>query len=234
MDGVTLVLFDIDGTLLRSGGSGRGAMSQAAAELFGRPDLFDGLSFAGAVDSSIVARALAAAGLPPTPRRVGRLHRLYVRRLKTRLREHAGELCPGTRSIIADVRPMAKVGLLTGNWLEGARAKLDSLGLGEEFQGCVGAYGGDAFERDALVPVAVHRARRRWGHVSKVVVIGDTPADIQCARAGALALEKRGVQVCAVGVETGFSSPAELRAAGPDLQISDFIVGREPLLSLIG
>jgi phosphoglycolate phosphatase len=231
---VTLVLFDIDGTLLRSGGSGRGAMSQAAAELYGRPDMFDGLSFAGAVDSSIVARALESAGFPSTPRRVGRLRGRYVRRLKTRLRKSAGEVCPGASSIIADVKARAKVGLLTGNWSEGARAKLDALGLWGDFQDCVGAYGGDAWDRDALVPVAERRARRRWGALSRLIVVGDTPADVQCARAGAMALAGREIEVLSVGVETGFSSPAELRAAAPDLQIRDFISGRDDLLSLIG
>jgi phosphoglycolate phosphatase-like HAD superfamily hydrolase len=126
------------------------------------------------------------------------------------------------------------VGLLTGNWIEGARAKLDALGLLGDFQGCVGAYGGDAGERDALVPIAVRRARRRWGSVSRVVVIGDTPADVQCARAGEQVLVEQGVEVRAVAVETGFSSAKALRIAKPDLQISDFISGREELLSLIG
>ena len=81
MGGVDLVLFDIDGTLLNSGGGGRAAMIAAASELFGCPQLFDNLSFAGAVDSGIVAHALACAGIPPTPRRMGRMRATYARRL---------------------------------------------------------------------------------------------------------------------------------------------------------
>ena len=234
MAGITLVLFDIDGTLLRSGGSGRGAMSQAAAELYGRPDLFDQLSFAGAVDSSIVARALDAGGLPATPRRVGRLKSRYVRRLKTRLRTAAGTLCPGVPEIVEDINTCAHVGLLTGNWEAGARAKLNALGIGLLFEGCVGAYGGDALDRNELVPVAVRRAKRRWGSVSRVIVIGDTPADIHCAQAGHKVLQEQGIVVQGVAVETGFSNREDLQASGPALQVADLVEGRGALLSLIG
>jgi phosphoglycolate phosphatase len=226
---LSLVLFDIDGTLLNSGGSGRRAMSQAAGELFGRPDLFDGLSFAGAVDSSIVALALESAHLPPTPRRVGRLRARYTRRLIRGLKAHKGEACPGVRAAVEAVRLKAEVGLLTGNWREAARVKLATHGLSDLFDGCVGAYGGDAMDRNHLVPVAVHRACRRWGEVSRVIVVGDTPADVRCAQAGAAVLT--GIQVISVAVETGFASPDELRASGPDHQVQDLVSGLSTLLA---
>ena len=95
MGGVDLVLFDIDGTLLNSGGRGRAAMVAAASSLFHRPGMFDDLSFAGAVDSGIVARAMFMAGINPTPRRMGRMRATYARRLRRDLFANPGALCPG-------------------------------------------------------------------------------------------------------------------------------------------
>jgi len=233
MGPVSLVLYDIDGTLLNSGGRGRAAMAAAASDLFGRPDMFDDLSFAGAVDSGIVARALFEAGIPPTPRRMGRMQATYERRLRRDLSATPGTRCPGVPEVVEATRKLAKVGLLTGNWPGGARIKLAAHGLGECFAGCVGAYGSDAVERNQLLPHAIRRARRRWGEVRRVVIVGDTPADVACARAGAALLGPGGPEVLAVAVETGFSTAEQLRAAEPDLQVADLIVGRSALLDLI-
>ena len=230
---LTLVLFDIDGTLLNSGGSGRGAMSKAADELFGRGDMFDDLSFAGAVDSSIVPRAMRLSGIPPNPRRVGRLHGRYIRRLKKGLQSEPGQRCPGVPGIIPRLQEVAEVGLLTGNWRKGAQAKLQALDLWSYFEGYVGAYGGDAMDRNALVPIAYARAKRRHFTVERIVVIGDTPADVFCARAGADVLQPLGVDVLSVGVETGFAEATALESAGPDLQIRDFVSGETALLDLV-
>lgn len=231
MGGVTLVLFDIDGTLLRSGGSGRRAMQQAADELFYQPDMFASLSFAGAVDSQIVRLALEGAGIPASDRRVARLHHRYVRRLIRCLRDPVGERCPGVERAVREVALRAEVGLLTGNWKEGAHAKLAGFGLDGLFEGCVGAYGGDGMRRDDLVPVAVRRAQRRWGQVQRVVVIGDTVADVACARAGDRALPD--VDVVAVAVTTGFAPYEQLVAAQPDLLLPDLEQGLSGLLGLL-
>ena len=233
MGGVDLVLFDIDGTLLNSGGRGRAAMVAAASDLFGYPQLFDNLSFAGAVDSGIVARALPVAGLSPTPRRMGRMRSTYARRLTRDLFANPGARCPGVPDVVHRTREVAKVGLLTGNWPEGARIKLAAHGLADDFEGCVGAYGDDAVDRNLLLPFAVRRARRRWGELRRVVVIGDTPADVACARSGAALMGPDGPEVLAVAVETGFSTPDQLRASGPDLQLVDMSSGLEALLSLV-
>ena len=231
MGGVTLALFDIDGTLLRSGGSGRMAMQQAANELFYQPDMFGDLSFAGAVDSQIVRLALENAGIPATDRRVGRLHHRYVRRLVRNLRNPVGERCPGVERAVREVALRAEVGLLTGNWKEGARAKLAGFGLDGLFEGCVGAYGGDGMCRDDLVPVAVRRAQRRLGRVRRVVVIGDTAADVECARAGDRVLPN--TDVFAVAVATGFAPYDDLVAAQPDVLIPDLERGLSELVDLL-
>lgn len=231
MGDVTLALFDIDGTLLRSGGSGRMAMQQAANELFYQPDMFGALSFAGAVDSQIVRLALEGAGVPATGRRVGRLRHRYVRRLIRNLRDPVGERCPGVERAVREVALHAEVGLLTGNWKEGARAKLAGFGLDGLFEGCIGAYGGDGMCRDELVPVAVRRARRRLGSIHRVVVIGDTAADVACARAGDRELPN--VDVLAVAVGTGFAPYEDLVAAQPDLLIPDLDQGLAELVGLL-
>jgi phosphoglycolate phosphatase len=195
--------------------------------------MFDSLSFAGAVDTEIVGRALALAGIPPTPRRVGRMRSVYGRRLKRSLPQRRGSVCPGVPEALTAVAQRAQLGLLTGNWPEGAWTKLEVYRLKAFFAGCVGAYGGDADRRDDLLPVAVRRARRRFGAVDKVVLIGDTPADVRCARAGARALGSNGPEVIAVAVQTGFAEPDTLAAAGPDLLLADLSVGLPDLLSCL-
>jgi phosphoglycolate phosphatase-like HAD superfamily hydrolase len=230
---MTLVLFDIDGTLLRSAGGGRRAMSMAAAERFGRPDLFDQVSFAGAVDSEVTQRALAAAGLPPTARRIGRLRATYGRRLRRALATRRGSVCPGVPEALSALQEVAVLGLVTGNWPEGARTKLEVYGLSRFFTDCVGAYGDDALDRNHLVPVAVRRARRRMDRVDRVVLVGDTPADVASARAGAEALGPGGPEVVAVAVSTGFAPIEALKASAPDLLLEDLASGLPELLGCV-
>lgn len=230
---LTLALFDIDGTLLRSAGGGRGAMAQAASSLFGRPDLFDDLSFAGAVDNEIVARALANAGIPPTPRRIGRMRASYGRALKRTLPARRGSVCPGVVDAVRTVAERAEVGLLTGNWEEGARTKLQVYRLWHMFDGCVGAFGSDGVHRDELIPVAHRRAVRRWGQVDRVVLIGDTPADVQAARAASAVFGTSGPTVIAVAVGTGYATPEALEASKPDLLVPDLAQGLEALLGCL-
>jgi len=230
---LSLVLFDIDGTLLRSGGGGRWAMSMAAGERFGRRDMFDSLSFAGAVDSEIVAIALDSVGIPPSPRRIGRMRATYARRLLQTLPGRRGAVCPGVPEALEAVGRQAHLGLVTGNWPEGAWTKLEVYGLTRFFLGCPGAYGDDASTRDGLLPVAIRRARRRWGPVDRVVLVGDTPADVSCARAGAATMGQAGPEVISVAVETGFATSEALAAAGPDLQLSDLAAGLDQLLACL-
>lgn len=228
---MTLILFDIDGTLLRTNGTGREAMSLTAAQLFNRPDMFDAVSFAGAVDSGVVAMAMRSCGIVPTGRRMGRMRSAYERCLRRKLNVSPGVLCPGVPEVIHAVEGRAKVGLLTGNWEGGARIKLDTHGLGSLFSGCVGAYGSDAAVRNELVPIAYRRAMRRWGRLGRVVVVGDTPADVACARAGAEALE--GVDVVAVAVQTGFCSIDDLERSKPDVLLTDLQQGLDEFLAVL-
>ena len=127
----------------------------------------------------------------------------------------------------------AKVGLLTGNWPEGAQTKLEVYRLWPYFEGCVGAYGCDGMHRNDLVPVAVRRGCRRWGRVDRAVLVGDTPADIAAAKAGHRALASSGTEVLSVAVNTGFSTPEDLKAAEPDVLIDDLEQGLDALLAVL-
>jgi len=229
-----LVLFDIDGTLCSTEGAGRRAMAQAADELFGRPDLFEGLSFAGAIDGEIARRALAHAGIPPTDRRVGRLRAAYLRRLVRGLAPGLGRIHPGAgQAVQGAVRAGAAVGLLTGNWRQGAELKLRHFDLWRLFPAGLGAFGADAPDRLGLVPVAWRRAWRLGLRPDRILVVGDTPNDVACARAGERALGPDGPRVLSVGVTTGFATEQALRAARPDLLVADLDQGWEALVALL-
>lgn len=232
-----LVLFDIDGTLLKTGGAGREAMVVAMDRLFGRPDAFDGVSFAGAVDPGIVGEALDRIGQVATPAVISTFRRAYFSALRRSLARAGAEgrtsLCPGVREAVEALRGRATLGLMTGNWRRSAAQKLDAVSLGEPFSGAVGAFGDDAAVRDALLPFAVRRATRRGPRPGVVIVIGDTPADVGAARAGAAALGRHGPEVIAVAVNTGFSTREALVRSEPDLLLEDLACGWPALDALV-
>ena len=234
---MNLVLFDIDGTLMRSGGAGRASMARAVGALYGRPEAFDGLSFAGAVDPAIVSAALRRAGVEPSPRRIGRVRATYAAELARAMPEAvasgAALACPGVREAIPALQARAELGLLTGNWSVGARIKLQAIDLWAPFASGVLACGDDADDRDALLPLAVRRARRRGARPQRVVLIGDTPSDVAAARAGAAALGPRGPRVWAVAVSTGFATRESLVEAAPDLLLDNLFEQLDQVLALL-
>jgi phosphoglycolate phosphatase-like HAD superfamily hydrolase len=132
------------------------------------------------------------------------------------------QVCPGVQQALRETAKLGHNALLTGNWQEGAVRKLQAAGLGDFFSW--GAFGDDGPDRDALVPVLRARAASLGLSFDKVVVIGDTPADVDCARAG-------GAQV--VAVQTGWCSHEELLRAEPDLLIHDLVSGLVPLLEFL-
>lgn len=230
---LTLVLFDIDGTLIRTGGAGSTAMRRAGATLFGVPDLFEGRSFAGIVDDGIVSGALEAAGIPATPRRLGRFKRAYLRLLRRHIHEHPGQAMPGVHRIVADCAERGLVGLQTGNWRVGAQTKLEHFDIWAPFARGIGGFGCDASERPGLMRAALRRAQRHGWHGGRVIVIGDTPADVLCARAGVARWQGPAVELLTVAVDTGKPSRAALVASEPDLLVDDLDVGRDALLGML-
>jgi phosphoglycolate phosphatase-like HAD superfamily hydrolase len=207
-----LVLFDIDGTLLWSDGAGRRAIHRALAETFGETGPADH-RFDGKTDPQIVREMMRIAGRDDADidHRMPSLFARYVACLEEELCDpahHASPL-PGVVELL-DVlsrRPDVALGLLTGNLIEGARAKLRAVGIDPELF-LIGAFGSDHEDRPELPAIAQRRARERLGidvPGRHVIVIGDTPADVQCGRS---------IGARAIGVATGRYAQDELRAHG--------------------
>ena len=219
-----LWLYDIDGTILSTEGAGRASMSQAFELCFGVEQAFSGLSFAGATDLGITGQAFDVAELPHEHER---LRTTYLPLLSQRLKEKAPRLYPGIHGILPRSASVGHNALLTGNWRDGARIKLEAVGLVQPFelQGrLLGAFGDDAADRNLLVPIAQQQARAAGLDFDLTVVIGDTPRDVACARAG---------QALAVAVCTGWSDREELQASEPDLLLEDLVSGADALLDLV-
>lgn len=221
----TLVLFDIDGTLLRTRGAGREALDEAFDAVCGWRAATEGVYVAGSTDERILRDVAALRGEVWDEARTPALRTAYLAGLARRVVMPArSELCPGVVETLAALRerPHVEVALLTGNWEAGAVIKLAAVGLGDTF--AWGAYADDAVERDALVPIARARAAARGRPADRILVIGDTPADVRCARAG---------DALAVAVETGFATHEAIAAERPDLQVRDLARGLPWLLALV-
>jgi phosphoglycolate phosphatase-like HAD superfamily hydrolase len=211
-----VVLFDIDGTLVQTSRAGVRGMNAAFAELHGRVDALDGVPIAGRTDRAIVSDAFRATGLEPTAEAITALRDAYVRHLAVEIRRPATSafgVLPGVLALLdqmAAARPKVPVGLLTGNFEQGAAVKLGHFDLWRRFP--FGAFGDDHLDRRDLVPVACDRGRAAGLEMTptRMVIIGDTPLDVDCAHAhGAVA----------VAVATGLYSAAALCDAGADLVV---------------
>jgi phosphoglycolate phosphatase-like HAD superfamily hydrolase len=190
-----LVLFDIDGTLVLTGRAGMRGMNRAFEEVHGVTDALRDVPIAGRTDRSIVCNAFEKMGKPVTPALIAELRDAYCRYLPLELArdtEHPREVLPGVETALAALatRPHVGVGLLTGNFIAGAEIKLGYFDLWRRFG--FGAFGDEHLERRDLVPVATAAARRAGlpdVAPARVVVIGDTPLDVDCAHAsGGLAI----------------------------------------------
>lgn len=213
-----LILFDIDGTLLLSGRAGLRAMTRAFAQTFNITDAFSGQHFGGRTDSYLVSNALQQAGLPDTPEAHQRFRENYIPLLAEEIQQpgtgHKG-LMPGARELLDALHDFEDVhlALLTGNYREAAEIKLQHFDIWDYFEW--GAFSDDHADRNALVPIARRRAETYDippEAIDRIIVIGDTPHDIECARvAGARS----------VAVATGGFTVDELRAAGADDVVAD-------------
>lgn len=209
----SIYLFDIDGTLISAHGAGRRAFEQALRQELGLEDGLRGVTLDGKTDPLILDEALAQAGRgPATEEERRRVFFRYLEHLDGELQRASYRVLPGVERALDLVRDSgAHVGLQTGNLEEGARRKLSHGGLWHRF--AFGGYGSDAHAREHLVAIAIERGRARAGaHVDArdIWVIGDTPRDIEAARASGAR---------SVGVATGGYDLAALRAAGADLVV---------------
>jgi phosphoglycolate phosphatase len=211
-----LVLFDIDGTLIRTGGAGVAAFTRTGELAFQVPDGMRGLSFAGRTDTSLVREFFLSHGLEPSVANFERFFDHYVFLLDELLPQHTGAVCPGVAEFLDGLRaisPAPLLGLQTGNIRLGAEIKLRHYGLWHHFE--LGGFGDDDEDRRKLTRVAWERAGRRFGGglaPGEVLVVGDTPHDIDCAHA-------LGAKVLAVA--TGGSASQELAAHVPEWLVDD-------------
>lgn len=219
----TVVLFDIDGTLISAGGAGRRALDRALEAVVGRAGAMQGVELAGRTDPLIVESALLAIGQEPTSALVAEVLQAYVAALPGELKRSDRYLVhAGVRELLLALQRVSTValGLGTGNVRAGARCKLSHGGLWEHFS--FGGFACDHPERAELIRIGAEAGAARLGVARgdcRVVVVGDTERDVQAAHAiGALC----------VGVTTGPCSHAQLVAAGADLVVED-LCGDEAL-----
>ena len=225
-----LILFDIDGTLLLSGRAGLRAMTRSFEATFGVRDAFAGENFSGRTDSYLVSKALQLHGLPDTPEAHERFRQTYIPLLAEEIEQpgsgHKG-LMPGARELLEALgdHDHLHLALLTGNYRDAAEVKLQHFEIWEFFEW--GAFSDDSADRNALVPVARRRAETYdipGEAIERVIVIGDTPHDIECARvAGAKS----------IAVATGGFTIEQLRDAGADQVLQDLSDTRQVLELLL-
>jgi phosphoglycolate phosphatase len=210
-----IVLFDIDGTLISSGGAGKAALEMALAEEFGIHHLIEKLQLSGRTDRAIVADLFRLHALADTPANLQRLIAAYLRHLPECLALYHGRVLPGIAALLEELsrREDVAVGLLTGNVRAGAKVKLGHFGLYDYF--AFGGFGDLHLDRDEVAREALVEVERRFNgrHApERIWVVGDTPLDIRCARA---------IGARAVAVATGWHSEEELTGHGPDLFLTD-------------
>ena len=215
MNPTTLILFDIDGTLITSGGAGENALKIGFQKEFGLAEDLSSVSIAGRTDSGIARQVLQKHGLEVSPANIERFFSCYLAELAVQLPLRPGRVLPGIFELLGVLRERAHIslGLLTGNLERGAQLKLQHYGLGGIFP--FGAFADDHHDRNALGPVALSRAAAFHGKAftaEQVWIIGDTEHDIGCARAfGARAM----------GVATGSFSVDFLTQHRPDALFAD-------------
>jgi phosphoglycolate phosphatase len=183
---VRLVLFDIDGTLVRTGGAGVEAFRKVFAAEFGATDGFERLKFAGRTDTGLVREFFEFHKIPMTPENTQRFFEHYVFLLDHILAQNTHRPIAGVMEFIAGLRALPyppALGLLTGNIRLGAEIKLRHCGIWEIFE--IGAFADDGEDRSHIAAAARERGRRLLGQKlrgEEILVVGDTPHDIRCGK----------------------------------------------------
>jgi phosphoglycolate phosphatase-like HAD superfamily hydrolase len=213
----TVLLFDVDGTLVTTGGAGRRAIERAFEALHGRRDATHSFPFDGMTDRGIVRQALVAIGQEVTDARIDQLLAHYLECLQEEIALAEAQryrVHPGMReAVAAGLAAGMAVGLGTGNVERGARLKLQRVGLSEQFS--FGGFGDDHELRPELIRAGAQRGAARLGVAlaqARVVVIGDTPRDIDAAVA---------IGAECIGVGTGHWTVEQLKAHGATWAFAD-------------
>ena len=213
---IRLILFDIDGTLVHTGGAGIKAFAKVFATEFGVHNGVERIKFAGRTDVNLVREFFGVNQIPATPENFKHFFDCYVFWLDHILSHSHTAECPGIWDFIHDARALPQpplIGLLTGNIRLGGEIKLRHFNLWKEFE--TGAFADDHEDRDQIAAAAHRRGSRvlnRPLHGTEVLVIGDTPLDVRCGRA-------IGAKVLAVA--TGGAKFDELKPHNADWTVED-------------
>ena len=223
----TLILWDIDQTLVNMDRAGERALLQMIRETYQR-DFQEQLpvDLRGRTDTSIMRDLLAHIRIEATPAEAEKFRNQYLALLPITLPKGNARVLPGVRAALDAIaaHPELHQGLLTGNLREGARLKLEHVGLWSYFE--FGAFADDSSDRNELGPFALRRAKEKTGldfPPERVWIIGDTPHDIACAKA---------IGAKSIGVATGSFLPEDLAACGATLVFRD-LSDTEALLKVV-
>ncbi len=211
-----VVLWDIDNTLLYTGGAGGIGMTRAFRDIYGIDDGFGRIEFSGRSDAAIFADAARAHGIAEDQLLAERERFLdaYIPHLHAAMNEiTTGRLMPGVVELLAalDARDDVVQGLGTGNFRRAGELKLQHYEIARYFPGCVGGFGDDSEHRHELIGAGIERLRN-GDSGARVVIIGDTPHDVSAAKANS---------AFALGVATGRDSVEALLACGADAALAD-------------
>ena len=215
-----VVLFDIDGTLIQTGGAGKAAFAKTFVEDFTVQEFPEQVLFAGRSDRAIAEDIMLHVGIESSQENWSRFLAGYSRRLNESLMSRKGHVLPGVETLLEQLSQMEQVavGLLTGNIERGARAKLRYYGLDHRFG--FGGFGDASTDRNDIAADAVRAAKVHFSLTATngessftgVMVIGDTVNDVRCAKS---------IEAYSVAVTTGGSTAEELQATEPDLLLED-------------
>lgn len=209
----TVALFDIDGTLMTTGGAGRRAMRAAFGEVVDAPHALDDVKLGGKTDPMILREGLEVIGRAYDAALVERILERYLERLEAEVARSPGyHVFDGVLTILDHAHALnAAVGLGTGNVERGAQVKLARGALNDRF--AFGGFGSDAEDRTELIRAGAERGAARLGRPlseCRVIVIGDTPRDVRAAH---------GIGAVCLAVATGGYDVSALQKAGADLVV---------------
>jgi phosphoglycolate phosphatase-like HAD superfamily hydrolase len=209
----TVALFDIDGTLMTTGGAGRRAMRAAFGEVVDAPHALDDVKLGGKTDPMILREGLEVIGRAYDAALVERILERYLERLEAEVARSPGyHVFDGVLTILDHAHALnAAVGLGTGNVQRGAQVKLARGALNDRF--AFGGFGSDAEDRTELIRAGAERGAARLGlplSECRVIVIGDTPRDVRAAH---------GIGAVCLAVATGGYDVSALQKAGADLVV---------------
>lgn len=211
-----IILFDVDGTLILTGGAGRRAMRRAFGELHGDVSFLEQVDLRGRTDQSILSEACRSVNVEPDAAALARIVDLYLGYLEEEVGRSDGyRVMPGVHALLDALEPMdaMALGVGTGNVQRAAAIKLARGGLSSRL--AFGGFGCDAAERPSLLTRGFERGADKLGlplDECVRVVIGDTPLDVEAAHA---------VGASSIAVRTGGCSQAELLQAGASLVVDD-------------